>query len=91
VAAVKVRKPRKSKAITRTKAIAGALTLARLSPNLPASQFVLDYDAEADVLYISMKHPQKATETIDLDDKGILLRYRGKELVGITVLNASRR
>jgi uncharacterized protein YuzE len=51
----------------------------------------LDYDAEADVLYISFKDPQKATETVEADGGGILLRYRGKELVGITVLDASKR
>ncbi|MBI3786293.1 MAG: ORF6N domain-containing protein [Deltaproteobacteria bacterium] len=48
-----------------------------------------DYDHEADVLYISLKRPQRATDTVDRD--GILMRYRGKELVGVTVLNASRR
>jgi len=51
----------------------------------------LDYDEEADVLYTSLKRPQRATETIDLNEKGILLHYRNMELVGITVLDASRR
>jgi len=41
------------------------------------------------VLYISLKRPQRATDTVDRN--GILLRYRGKELVGVTVLNASKR
>ena len=49
------------------------------------------YDAEADVLYISLKRPQRATETVELEKEGILLRYRDKEIVGITVLDASRR
>jgi len=51
----------------------------------------LDYDEMADVLYISMKRPQRATDTTDLDEKGMLLHYRDKELVGITVLEASHR
>jgi len=51
----------------------------------------LDYDEEPDVLYISLKRPQRATQTIDLDKEGILLRYRDNELVGITVLDASHR
>jgi uncharacterized protein YuzE len=51
----------------------------------------LDYDQEADVLYISLRRPQRATQTIDLDKEGILLRYRDNELVGITVLDASHR
>lgn len=50
----------------------------------------IDYDQEADVLYMSFKRPQKATDSEFLHDKGILLRYRGKELVGITILEASK-
>ena len=72
------------------KAVAGAISLARQIGKLPAAKLSLDYDAEADVLYISLKRPQKATRTVDLDDEGVLLRYRGKELVGITVLDASQ-
>jgi len=56
---------------------------------LPEGRLWVDYDREADVLYISLKRPQRATDTIDHD--GILLRYRGRELVGVTVLNASKR
>jgi uncharacterized protein YuzE len=73
------------------KTVAGALALARQIGKLPAAKMSLDYDDEADVLYISLKRPQKATETVELDEEGVLLRYRGKELVGITVLDASRR
>jgi uncharacterized protein YuzE len=50
----------------------------------------IDFDQEADVLYRSLKRPQKATETEFLEDQGILLRYRGKELVGVTILEASK-
>jgi uncharacterized protein YuzE len=73
------------------KAIRGALALAQQIGQFPAARLWLDYDAEADVLYISLKRPQKATETIELDKEGILLRYRDQELVGITVLDASQR
>lgn len=73
------------------RAVQGALALAQQIGQLPASKLWLDYDAEADVLYISLKRPQKATETIDLDEEGILLRYRDSELVGMTVLDASKR
>ncbi len=58
--------------------------------HLPERKAWIDYDDEADVLYISLKRPQKATDTKYLADKGILLRYRAKDIVGITVLNASR-
>jgi len=57
---------------------------------LPERKAWIDYDEEADVLYISLKRPQKATDTKLLADKGILLRYRDKALVGVTVLDASR-
>ena len=56
----------------------------------PLQRFWIDYDAEADVLYISFHRPQKATNTRMTED-GLLLRYRGKQLVGITVLDASTR
>jgi uncharacterized protein YuzE len=57
----------------------------------PSGRAWIDYDHEADVLYVSLKRPQKATDTEFLEDKGILLRYRGRELVGVTVLDASKR
>ena len=56
----------------------------------PAQRFWVDYDADADVLYISFQRPQQATET-QMTDEGILVRYRGKDLVGITILDASTR
>ena len=75
----------------RKQAIASALALAEQIPNLPASKFWLDYDAGADVLYISLQRPQKATHTVEIDDQGLLLHYRRKDLVGITVLEAAAR
>jgi len=56
----------------------------------PGQRFWVDYDTEADVLYISFRRPQKATDTTTTDE-GILLRYDGKDLVGVTVLDASTR
>jgi uncharacterized protein YuzE len=76
---------------TQRKAIAGALALARQIGQLPSSNLRLDYDDGADVLYISLQRPQKATDTVDVDGEGVLLHYREKELVGITVLEASKR
>jgi uncharacterized protein YuzE len=49
----------------------------------------LDYDEEADVLYISFKRPQKADDS-EMLKNGIILRYRKKEVVGITILEASK-
>ena len=57
---------------------------------LPETKMWIDYDKEADVLYISFKRPQRATDSERLKD-GNLLRYKEDELVGITVLEASKR
>jgi len=73
------------------KRISGKLSLAQQVGRFPTGKLWLDYDAEADVLYVSLKRPHKATETIDLDEEGVLLRYRGNQLVGMTVLDASKR
>jgi uncharacterized protein YuzE len=56
----------------------------------PERRFWVDYDQEADVLYISFRRPQQATDT-EMTDEGILLRYKDDELVGITILEASSR
>lgn len=58
---------------------------------LPAGKAWIDYDEGADVLYVSFKCPQRATDTELIENQGILLRYRNKELVGVTVLDASKR
>ncbi|MGC8810799.1 MAG: DUF2283 domain-containing protein [bacterium] len=47
----------------------------------------IDYDKVADVLY---KKPQKATDA-EMLKSGILIRYRGDEVVGLTILEASQR
>jgi len=57
---------------------------------LPETKMWIDYDKEADVLYINFKRPQKATDS-EMLDNGVLLRYKNDELVGITILEASKR
>ncbi len=57
---------------------------------MPETRLLIDYDRDADVLYISFKRPQKATDSKMLEN-GILLRYRESELVGITIMDASKR
>lgn len=58
--------------------------------DFPQRRFWVDYDQEADVLYISFRRPQNADDSI-MTDEGILLRYRQEELVGVTVLDAPTR
>lgn len=57
---------------------------------MPANRMWIDYDQEADVLYISFKRPQKATDS-EMLENGILVRYRGSQVVGLTILEASKR
>src|SRR5206468_5961961 len=57
---------------------------------LPSKQMWFDFDEEADVLYVSFERPQGATDS-ELTDDGVVLRYRGDQLVGVTILNARKR
>lgn len=58
--------------------------------DFPQQRFWVDYDREADVLYISFRRPQAADDSV-MTDQGVLLRYRQEELVGVTILEASTR
>jgi uncharacterized protein YuzE len=55
---------------------------------LPTKNVWIDYDQEADVLYISFRKPQRATKTVELEED-ILVRKQGSEIVGVTIINAS--
>ena len=57
---------------------------------LPSKQMWFDFDEEADVLYVSFERPQGATDS-ELNENGVLTRYRGDRLVGVTILNARKR
>ena len=57
---------------------------------MPANRMWIDYDQEADVLYISFKRPQQATDS-EMLENGMLVRYRGDQIVGVTILEASKR
>jgi len=57
--------------------------------NLPSKSFWIDYDDEADVLYVSFEKPQNADNSTMEDDA--IIHYRKGEVVGITVLDASKR
>jgi len=76
--------------VSRDSVVHSVLQVVPLFAALPSERSSADYDREADVLHISFQRPQKATQTVMTDD-GLLLRYRGDQLVGVTVLNASAR
>lgn len=57
---------------------------------LPKTHMWLDYDEEADVLYIHFEETPNSTHS-ELRADGVIFDYRGNRLVGITVLEASQR
>jgi len=57
---------------------------------IPKTKMWLDYDAEADVLYVHFE-PQPNSNHSEMRDDGIILDYKDNRLVGLTVLEASRR
>lgn len=50
----------------------------------------LSYDEEADVLYLNFKKPSHADDS-ELLDTDVIVRYENDEVVGLTVLNASKQ
>jgi uncharacterized protein YuzE len=54
---------------------------------LGREHYWVDYDDEADTLYISFRKPQCAKDSVM--DGNIIYHYDGENLVGVTVLNAT--
>ena len=57
---------------------------------LPVKHIWVDYDEEADVLYLSFRKPQRAKKTIEMNDD-VLIRTDDDQIVGITIMNGSSR
>ena len=49
-----------------------------------------EYDARADVLYFHFEEKPASTHS-EMRDDGVLLDYKNDRLVGVTILEASRR
>jgi uncharacterized protein YuzE len=62
------------------------LSLVPQTLNLRSTHLWLDYDEKADVLYISLRKPQRATDSVM--EGRFIYHYDGSELVGVTVLQA---
>lgn len=56
---------------------------------LPQKHMWLDYDEGADVLYVHFTETPSSNHG-EMRDDGIILDYREKELVGLTILDASQ-
>ena len=57
---------------------------------IPHSRIWTTYDKDADVLYVNFKKPSHADDSKITDDD-IIVRYEEGQIVGITILNASKR
>ena len=66
------------------------LKLAPALVSAPHSYLWSSYDADADVLYINFKKPSIATDS-ELTDDDVLIRYENDEVIGLTILNVSKR
>ncbi len=55
---------------------------------MPSNRIWIDYDEDADVLYISFQKPQHADDS-EMEDN-IIYHYRSNDLVGITVIGAKK-
>jgi uncharacterized protein YuzE len=70
-----------------------ALTDAEHYPQLvqlPKTHMRLDYDDETDVLYLHFEDQPGSTRS-EMRDDGVILDYKGRRLVGVTILEASQR
>jgi len=50
----------------------------------------INHDKEADVIYINFKKPSNPDDS-ELTDDDIIIRYEEREVVGLTILHASKR
>lgn len=66
------------------------LNLAPAVRHSPNGRLQASYDEEGDVLYVHFGNPRAATDS-DITDDDVILRYDGDEIIGITILHASRR
>lgn len=66
------------------------LNLAPQLLGIPFKRMWYSYDEEADVLYLNFKKPSHADDS-ELTDDDIIIRYEKGDLIGVTILHASKR
>lgn len=68
------------------------LELSEMAKPLPRAPFSLVYDAEADVMYIDFGFHPKFADDSEITDDDVVVRYdENEEIIGLTILNASKR
>ncbi len=50
----------------------------------------VDYDKEADIMYMHFKKPNHADNS-EMTDDDMIIRYEKGEIIGVSLLNASKR
>lgn len=59
---------------------------------LPYQDFYLSYDAEADVVYINFQKPAATADDSEFTNDDVIIRYNNhEEIIGLTILHASKR
>ena len=76
--------------ILEKKSMAHLLTAVSHLVQLPKKHMWLDYDEEADALYVHFEERPSSTHS-EMRDDGVVLDYKGRRLVGVTILEASQR
>ncbi len=74
-------------------AIADVREYLKLMPavkQLPDHYLWMSYDNEADTLYVNFKKQSYATDS-EITDDDVIIRYEGEQVVGFTILDASKR
>ena len=66
------------------------LNLASDVMNINKNNVWINHDKEADVVYINFKKPSNPDDS-EMTDDDIIVRYEGEEIVGLTILHASKR
>ncbi len=56
----------------------------------PGQMMWISYDEEADVLYVTFRNPPTVTDS-ELTEDDVIVRYSGDDIVGYTILHASKR
>jgi uncharacterized protein YuzE len=70
--------------------ISSYLKFAPAMMSAPNGYLWSSFDAEADVLYINFKKPSVATDS-ELTNDDVIIRYQDDEIIGLTILNVSKR
>ena len=50
----------------------------------------MNYDRDADTVYLHFKKPNHAEYT-EMTDEDIIIRYENNKIIGLTILNASKK